>query len=369
MVNICLLKSLSCFQKIPVQSRKTTPRPHKLEYVVEDHYITTAPPEMFKPFRMGEEHPFESIKEADKDILRTIDDSQLFQEFLSTMFGSEEEKEYADQDDDAPGENMAIAVEQLQESDTKPTAANVVEPELDAKTTTGPEGEPEVVQEVEQEVDQDAEQDEAELEPDPEPEPDVALPLVTSAHALVKHAKAPEKEVRMVTTIEKFEFIAGSQEATTPALPDDLKKYTALNDNEYERKVEQKIAKLIDDIDIKDLLKSDSNETRLLEAAEKIEKETLVELNESEYSDSSDYVGPGGLNGTGKGQDEGLSIPIMPVKDLTFRQNYTEKAAVKRIINQVYPVPDRDQKHLFTKGYQHKVFPKTKHYVALKHKT
>lgn len=359
---------------------QTTPRPPKMEYIVEENYLTTAPSEMLKPFRMGAEPPFEPIQEADKDILRTIDDSQLFKEFLSTMFGSEEVKEYLDQDDDTPEDNVAIAAEKLQEPqepDAIPMAEDVGKPEQEARTTIGPEGDPVEKPEAEQEAELEAELEaesgaaqEAELQLEPVV-PDVP-PLVTSSHGLVKPppvAQAPETEVRMVTTIEKFEFVPGSDEIFPSTPADDLKKYTALNDNEYERKVEQKIAKLINDIDIKDLLKSDSNETKLLEAAEKIEKETLVELNESEYTDSTeDYIVPGGSNDTLKVQDEGLSIPIMPVKDLTFRQNHTQHPAVRHIINQVYPVPDRDQKHLFTRGYQHKSFPKTKHYIALKHK-
>lgn len=144
----------------------------------------------------------------------------------------------------------------------------------------------------------------------------------------------PVGSVRMVTTIEKFDKSDGSHEGVT--IPNIFMKYTALDpDQEDEKEAEKNIAKLINDIGIQELMESQSSndDTKSDEVTPSVAKVGLVNLSDETYDSSSEEDDSGapllslldvGKEGTDKKETNvGLSIPIEPFRDFTFRQNST----------------------------------------------
>lgn len=142
--------------------------------------------------------------DPDEGVLRNLEESKLFKEFITTMFGSEEVKEYLDQfESDTNTEEEATTIDTSRVASVKPT--------------TGP---------------------------------------TTAADIEYELPQDPKGSVRMVTTIDNFdEFKEKGEE------DDRMQTVETLDENmSEEEQAEESIAKLINDIDIQELLASETSE-------------------------------------------------------------------------------------------------------------
>ena len=168
------------------------------------------------------------------DALRNLDENKLFKEFVKTMFGSEEAKEYLDQPD---------------------TETNVTEQKVTSKDITRSKS-----------VKPDADEQEG-LENSDEYE----VP------------QEPHKgSVRMVTRIEDFEeLVIKSEEHTTTTTATVTTTPMPITEKVVEEELaEQNIAKLIDDIDIQELL------TSIIEKNSEEDKEEAIKPKPAERTKS-----------------------------------------------------------------------------------
>ncbi|CAH1640522.1 unnamed protein product [Spodoptera littoralis] len=213
---------------------KTTLRSTRHSYRV-DHYMTTPASYSLEPVTMtklkSEPYSITPMPIKSIDALRALDDNNLFKEFITTMFGSEEVKEYLDQ------------YEYETDTDDEEKLDMEAQKVLDMiRINTG-----------------------------------TSTVRTTPKISITGHQQATTEDdedyklgsIRMVTAIENFEKPDSSgsddsNESQTPLPPKSFIDYTTSSKTQTPdsaEKVEEKIAKLIDEIDIQELLKSESGDT------------------------------------------------------------------------------------------------------------
>ncbi|XP_035452335.2 uncharacterized protein LOC118277575 [Spodoptera frugiperda] len=207
---------------------RTTMKSTRLSFKVE-HYLTTPSGYAVEPLTttdmsQSETYQVTPIPIKSIDALRALNDNNMFKEFITTMFGSEEVKEYLDQ--------FEYETDTDDEEKLNMEAQKVLDMiRINTGTTT--------VQ-------------------------------TTPKTSVTEHFKAPTEasedykvgSVRMVTAIENFEELPKLEDSSDSGDSDDLETtpklfidYADVPDSA--EKVEEKIAKLIENIDIQELLKSD----------------------------------------------------------------------------------------------------------------
>ncbi|KAJ8709937.1 hypothetical protein PYW07_009303 [Mythimna separata] len=197
----------------PSGGRSTTLRPTMQIYDGDNFVISTKKTFKVTPIIAS---PRSTSPIPSSDALRSLNENEMFKEFITTMFGSEEVKEYLDQFES-------------EETLTETTKRDIVRAAI-VRPTTEP-------------------TTEADIEDTPA---DYDFP------------DDQKGSVRMVTTIDNFdelqvdELQAQSEETedTTPTPEASLQ----IEDNDEQVQMEQNIAKLIDNIDIQELLASDIEE-------------------------------------------------------------------------------------------------------------
>lgn len=280
------------FQEPPTRGRSTTPRP-TLIMPDESNFFKKSTKENFRVTPIATH--LRSGPISSSDALRNLNEDEIFKKFITTMFGSEEVKEYLDQfdsDSDAPVD--ATTRDIARAASVKPT----IEPTTEAT----------------------AEED------------------LTYEYPDTKKGSG-----RMVTTIDNFDETEVQSEQYEETTLADL-----LQDKDIDEEVqaEQNIAKLIDDIDIQELLASDIENELFLEendkySEEKIKpskqkKEQKIQKSEEDTVESTVEIS---LEGSSENTNDDLTYKIITTtttakpkdkkhskkkyKDVTFRQNNT----------------------------------------------
>ncbi|PZC79293.1 hypothetical protein B5X24_HaOG200424 [Helicoverpa armigera] len=309
--------------RIATGVKRTTERPMKVSYDFLQ-FLSTTRQERIQPVTgTGESGTTEpSLPILNVDALRTLDENKDFKDFIKTMFGEEEVKEYIEEYDygvDKP----AGAKPQVAAPSAGRAAATAGRSEVKPQrvTTTAS---PKIKSQIQQNIS---------LPEDPQ-----------------------VGSVKMVTSMDNFDRIevssAEDEDSKVPTTVE-VPGYTALKNKQSAKNVEESIAKLIDDIDIEEILdfepgdSLDKNASVSKVGAKRQKPEKLPETasNDStsyEYEEDSDKetnpvlalleLTKNKMKQKKKErkvieEDKGLEIPVAAFNDFTFRHNATTKAS------------------------------------------
>uniref|UniRef100_A0A2A4J200 Peptidase S1 domain-containing protein n=1 Tax=Heliothis virescens TaxID=7102 RepID=A0A2A4J200_HELVI len=305
--------------------RKTTERPIKISYDFMQ-YMSTTTEYKIEPVTVSQEPGTVTAAETalpilNLDALRTLDESKDFKDFIRTMFGSQEAHDYLEgYEDDTDKSDEAKP--QVTESSAGRAAARP-----QAVTT----------------------QASPKLKDLGLRQPNISLPGTLQ----VPLASDKINSVRMVTAIEDFDRVevssAEDEDSTLPTTTE-IPRYTALKNKQSEKSVEESIAKLIDDIDIEEILDFDSgdssekkisrnasvpfmqaNREKSEQLPKLVSKDSTSIESDNEDSDDLETNPVLALLELTKNKmkqkkkvvedDKGLAIPVEGFMDFTFRQN------------------------------------------------